>query len=192
MIRQIENGELNWADQEIYNAHGCDIAELRELTGMDENFSEFLVEWCGGLNFSIYYQKDDRNIAFMPFYTQEAFEQSLSGMDTYESLAENELILNLVKTDLDTEEGIMYACTYDTSKVKGLRMTYHDTIGEDGIRRIVTNQYNTNGKHDYGSIYTFDEEVPFCCVVRGFEADMEFAMRLGTKYIMIDRNSKFN
>ena len=38
MIRQIENGELNWADQEIYNAHGCDIAELRELTGMDENW----------------------------------------------------------------------------------------------------------------------------------------------------------
>lgn len=199
MIRQIENGELNWADQEIYDAHGCDIAELRELTGMDEGFSEYLVEWCGGLNYSLCYHieeqkydKEKQHIAFMPFYTQEAFEQSLSGMDTYESLAENELILNLVKTDLDTEEGIMYACTYDTSKVKGLRMTYHDTIGEDGIRRIVTNQYNTNGKHDYGSIYTFDEEVPFCCVVRGFEADMEFAMHLGTKYIMIDCNSKFN
>lgn len=184
MIHQIESGTLSWTAQEIYDAHGCDTGALLELTGMDDGYSESLVEWCGGMNYSIYYQKDEQVIAFTPFYTREQFEQSLSGMDTWESLAENELILNLVKTDLDTEEGIMYECTYDTDKVKGLRNTYHDTTGEDGIRSIVTNWYGADGEHISGSVYVYDEEIPFQCLVSGFEADMGFAKRLVTKLVL--------
>ena len=182
LICRIESGTLHGTEQEIYDAHGCDTDALRELTGMDDGYSEFLVEWCGGLNYSICYQKDEQVIAFTPFYTREQFEQSLSGMDTYESLAENELIRNLVKTESETDEGIMYACTYDTGKVKGLRSTYHDTIGDDGIRRIVTNRYGADGENISGSVYVVDEEIPFHCSVSGFEADMDFAKQLETKF----------
>jgi len=186
MIRQIENGTMGWTAQEIYNAHGCDTGALRELTGIDDGFSEFLVEWCGGLNYSIYYHKDEQVIVFTPFYTKEQLVQSLSGLDTWESLAENKRILNLVKTDSETEDGILYECTYDTDKVKGLRNTYHDTTGTDGIRRIVSNWYGAAGEHISGSIYIYNEEIPFQCLISGFEADMDFAKQLGTKHILTE------
>ena len=175
MIRQIETGTLNWADQEIYDTYGCDTAKLRELSGLCDGFSEFLVEWTGGLDYCINYQKDEQTIAFMPYYTEEQFAQALSGMDTWESLSKNTLLLNLEKTELETDAGVLYVCTFDTSAVPGQRITCHESIGPDGIRRIVTNWYGGDGEHISGSIYVFAEEVPFVCLVSGFPADMAFA-----------------
>ncbi len=184
MIRQIESGTLSWTAQEIYDAHGCDTSALRELTGMDDGFSEFLVEWCGGMNYSINYQKDDQVIAFMPCDTMEEMYQAVSAMDAWESLQENDLLMNLVKTDVETDDGIQYECTYDTSVVSGLRITYHETTDASGIRCVVTNQYGADGVHQSGAVYVFDESASFYCLVRGFEADMDFAKRLETKLIL--------
>ena len=58
------------------------------------------------------------------------------------------------------------------------------TIGDDGIRRIVTNRYGADGENISGSVYVYDEEIPFHCTVSGFAADMDFAKRLETKLIL--------
>jgi len=175
MIRKIETGTLSEAEQKIYDAHGCDTALLRELTGLDEGFVEVMTQWLGGMDYCLYYQKDEQSVAFLPAYAEEQFQQALAGMDSWEVLMENDLLLNLQKTDLETENGIRYECTFDTARVDGQRITYHEAVGTDGIRRIVTNWYGGDGAHISGSIYVFDKDVPFTCTVRGFAADMEFA-----------------
>lgn len=192
MIEKINNGDLSAGDQKIFDAYGCDTAQLLELTGMDEGFSELSVEWCGGLNYCINYGKDGQIIAFDPYYTDEQFNSALSGLESWDNLLKNELLLNLEKTDLPTDEGFMYECTFDTAVVTGQRKTYHEFTGTDGIQRIVTNWYGADGNPISGQIYILDGHVPFSCYVFGFEADMELAKRLGTKHVLNENTAAEN
>ena len=80
MIEKIKGGTLSAGDQKIFDAYGCDTAQLLELTGIDEGFSEFSVEWCGGLNYCIKYGKDGLIISFDPYYTDEQLNSALSGL----------------------------------------------------------------------------------------------------------------
>ena len=191
LIRQIKSGTLSWTAQEIYNTHGCDIGTLRDLTGMADGFSEFLVEWCGGLNYSINYQKEDQVIAFMPCDTMDEMYQVASAGDSWETLHENDLLMNLVKRDAETDDGIRYECTYDTKAASGLRITYHETTDVSGIRYVVTNRYGADGIHQSGAVYIFNKSAPFYCLVSGFEADMGFARRLETRLITKDSDGEY-
>jgi hypothetical protein len=192
MIEKINNGDLSAGAQKIFDAYGCDTAQLLELTGIDEGFSESTVEWCGGFNYCINYIKDGQIISFVPYYTDEQFNSALSGLESWDNLLKNELLLNLEKTDLPTDEGFMYECTFDTAVVTGQRKTYHEFTGTDGIQRIVTNWYGADGNPISGRIYIMDGHIPFSCYVFGFEADMELAKRLGTKHVLSDNNTAEN
>lgn len=192
MIEKINNGDLSAGAQKIFDAYGCDTAQLLELTGIDEGFSESTVEWCGGFNYCINYIKDGQIISFVPYYTDEQFNSALSGLESWDNLLKNELLLNLEKTDLPTDEGFMYECTFDTAVVTGQRKTYHEFTGTDGIQRIVTNWYGADGNPISGQIYILDGHVPFSCYVFGFEADMELAKQLGTRHIPTDHTAAEN
>ena len=192
MIEKIKGGDLSAGAQKIFDAYGCDTEQLRELTGLDEGFSESMVEWCGGFNYCINYIKDGQVIAFKPYYTDELYIGALSELETWDVLQKNKLLLNLEKTDIPTDEGIMYECTFDTSRVTGQRKTYHGFTGADGIQRVVTNWYGADGNPISGQIFVFDDTLRFSCYVFGFEADMELAKRLGTKHVLSDNNTAEN
>ena len=105
--------------------------------------------------------------AFKPFSTEaelsDAMNSWLSVDGTYESLSANERISDIVKTDIDTELGTMYECTYNTDKVEGLKTRYHEYTDEGGRIYILSQSYMSDGSLSSNALFVFDGTASFMC-----------------------------
>ncbi len=161
-----------------------DLANLRELVGLPGDFTDCGVEWGLGETYCITYgvpaeqsSENRQTIAFTPFSTEEklqtATDNILRGSGTYEELCQNTLVSAVVKTDWETDLGVLYACTYNTSKKTGLKLVYHEyTEPATENRYVLSQMYDSDGTVRYFTLSVFRGAASFQCL--GF--DMAFTL----------------
>lgn len=160
-----------------------------ELTGLPSDYVESSVEWTGGSDYFIYYSNDSSSIAYMPFTSEEelqaVLDENLKNSGTYENLLNNTLVNNVIKTDISTSIGSMYECTYNTNKVTGLKLNYHEyTDSASNTTYIISKTYNQNESILNSKLFIFKDSSSFLCI--GSETDITMTTALNLTSIPVD------
>lgn len=166
-----------------------------ELHGLQSAYSESWVEWAGGTDYFIYYTNADKVVAFMPFESESDLttekDDWLSNHGTYESLLANELIHDVVKTEIPTDYGISYECTYNTRVMTGLKIRYYeyqDSI--TGRTYILSVDLSPDGVSESFMLFVFDKDKSFMCSGTASDISLEVVDELYSvtvEQIMLER-----
>lgn len=169
-----------------------DTLSLYELQGLPDKYEESWVEWADKtdyLDYFIYYTDADKVTAFMPFESESALsamkEDWLSDNGTYEYLLSNELIHDVVKTEISTDYGIAYECTYSTRIKTDLRIRYYEYQDSLTNRRyILSVDVSPDGMTDSFSLFVFDNANSFMC--GGTDSNMSLDVAFGLYSVVVE------
>jgi len=154
-----------------------------ELQGLPDTYTESWVEWAGKKDYFIYYTDADKVTVFMPFESESGLsamkEDLLSNHGTYEYLLSNELIHDVVKTELPTDSGVAYECTYSTHIKTGLKIRYYEYQDSlTGRKYILSVDVSPDGMTDSFSLFVFDNNKSFMCSGTDSNVSLDVALEL--------------
>lgn len=169
--------------EELEKSSQADNLSFYELHGLQSAYSESWVEWVRGTDYYIYYTNTDKVVAFMPFESENELttekDDWLSNHGNYESLLTNELVHNVVKTDIPTDFGISYECTYNTRVMTGLKTRYYeyqDSI--TGRTYILSIDLYPDGFSESFMLFVFDKDKSFMCSGTSSDISIDAATEL--------------
>ena len=152
-----------------------------ELQGLPSAYKESGVEWTE--DYVIYYTNEDKVIAFMPFESEIDLhamkDDSLKNHGTYENLLANKLIHDVVKTEIPTDSGISYECTYNTNVVTGLKLRYYEYQDPVSSRNyILSIDFSPDRSFDNFTLFVFENKTSFMCSGNTSDISLEAAYEL--------------
>jgi len=168
---------------ELEQSSQADTVSFYELQGLPDAYAESGVEWAEQTDYYIYYVSADEVIAFMPFESESAAsamkDDWLSNHGTYENLLANDLIHDVVKTDIPTNSGIAYECTYNTRLKTGLKLRYYEyQDSATGRNYILSVDLSPDGSIDNSVLFVFDDKNSFMCGGNTSDLSIEAAFGL--------------
>lgn len=171
----LEDDLLNEAEKNVFSIYNnkeildCDTLNLYELKGLDSDYQEKSVEWCGKNDYSITYTNTDElnYISFMPFNTVEELEicmkNDLRDNGTYDSLKNNKRVSNIRISTVDTKYGEKTIYTYDTRVMNDRVNTYIKYYNENNDTTYIIVEVFSTKKFDHTMIFAFNDVSPFVC-----------------------------
>ena len=120
----------------------------------------------------------------MPFASESDLsarkDDLLSNHGTYENLLANKLIHDVVKSEIPTDSGIAYECTYSTRVKTGLKIRYYECQDSaTGRNYILSVDLSSDGNLENAALFVFDGMNSFMCGGNASEiASLEAAYEL--------------